>query len=458
MRLTTDRKRVGLDLTRGPIFRLLILFAAPMVLTNLVQQLYSTVDLIVIGKFVGNVGTVGVATGGEMADFMTIFAVAIAMGGQIYIAQLAGAKDEKRLKEAVGTLLTLLMGASVVVMAAALLFHRPILEMLNCPGKARGQAAQYMMITALGMPFVFGYNAVASILRGMGESTRPLIFITVAAVINIFADLLLVAVFPLQAAGTAIATVLSQAGAFFAAFFYMYRHREAFDFQLGWSFFRIRATPLKLILKMGVPQLARSFAVQGSMLWVKANINVYGLVPSSTYSIGNKIEKFMNVFVMGVDGAAGAMIGQNLGAQRQDRVKKTMWYTLACNFSVAFVVCAVFLLFPRQLFRLFTNEAQVIEFGVVFLRIMSVGMLVVAFASCFKSIATGAGAAGLCFLLGILDGVCRILVCLLFFHVFRQGVQSYFWGAAFCMLVPGLISFFYFITGRWKKKKLLSEL
>ena len=102
----------------------------------------------------------------------------------------------------------------------------------------------------------------------------------------------------LQAAGTAIATVLSQAGAFFAAFFYMYRHREAFDFQLGWSFFRIRATPLKLILKMGVPQLARSFAVQGSMLWVKANINVYGLVPSSTYSIGNKIEKFMNVFEM----------------------------------------------------------------------------------------------------------------------------------------------------------------
>ena len=98
-----------------------------------------------IGKFVGNVGTVGVATGGEMADFMTIFAVAIAMGGQIYIAQLAGAKDEKRLKEAVGTLLTLLMGASVVVMAAALLFHRPILEMLNCPGEARGQAAQYMM-------------------------------------------------------------------------------------------------------------------------------------------------------------------------------------------------------------------------------------------------------------------------------------------------------------------------
>ena len=145
MRLTTDRKRVGLDLTRGPIFRLLILFAAPMVLTNLVQQLYSTVDLIVIGKFVGNVGTVGVATGGEMADFMTIFAVAIAMGGQIYIAQLAGAKDEKRLKEAVGTLLTLLMGASVVVMAAALLFHRPILEMLNCPGEARGQAAQYMI-------------------------------------------------------------------------------------------------------------------------------------------------------------------------------------------------------------------------------------------------------------------------------------------------------------------------
>lgn len=449
--------RVGRDLTSGPILQLLLTFAAPMILTNLVQQLYSTVDLIVIGQFMGNIGTVGVSTGSELVDFMTPFASAFATGGQIYIAQVAGAKNHKRLKEAVGTLLTLLMGMSIVALIGGFALHEFVLDMLNCPSEAWGQAASYMLITAAGMPFVFGYNAVSAVLRGMGESKRPLIFVSIAAVINIITDILFVAVFKLEAAGTALATVLSQAGSFFAAFYYMYKHKDAFDFSLSFSFFRIKAEPLRLILKVGLPQLIRSFAVHGSMMWVKSNINVYGLVPSSTYSIGNKIERFANVFVQGVDGAAGAMIGQNLGAKKPERVKGILWNTLACNMVVAAVVIAIFLSFPRELFGLFTAEAEVIAFGVTFLRIMSVGMVIIAFSGCFKSIATGVGDAPLCFILGVLDGLGRILACLIFYHVFHQGVVSYFWGAAFCMLMPGLISFFYFITGQWKKRKLLSE-
>lgn len=452
-----NNRRVGTDLTNGPILKLLLTFAIPMILTSLVQQLYSTVDLMIIGQYVGSVGTVGVATGGELIDFMTPFAMAFATGGQIYIAQVAGAKDERKLKEAVGTLLTLLMVMSVVVTVVALVFRNQILGMMNCPEEAWGQATDYMVITALGLPFVFGYNAISAVLRGMGESKRPLIFVSIAATINVFTDILFVAVFKMEAAGTAIATVLSQIGSCVAAFFYMYKHKDAFDFELSFRFFRIRWEPLRKIMVVGLPQLVRSFAVHSSILWVKANINTYGLIPSSTYSIGNKIEKFMNVFVQGVDGAAGAMIGQNLGAKKPERVGKVLWYTLACNMSVAAVVIVMFLTMPKQLFSLFTTDVDVIEFGVTFLRIMSVGMIVIAFAGCFKSIATGVGDAFLCFILGILDGVCRVLVCLLFFHVFDQGVQSYFWGAAFCMLLPGIVSFIYYITGAWKKKKLLTE-
>lgn len=453
----TQAKRVGRDLTTGPILPLLLTFAIPMVLTNLVQQLYSTVDLMIIGKFVGSTGTVGVATGGELIDFMTPFSMAFSTGGQIYIAQVAGAKDQRRLKDAVGTLLTLMMSISLAVTVLALFFYRGILTAMNCPQEAWDQARNYMLITALGLPFVFGYNAISGVLRGMGESKRPLIFVSIAATINIFTDLLFVVVFHMEAAGTAIATVLSQIGSCVAAFFFMYQHREAFDFELSTRFFRIRWDALRKILRLGLPQLVRAFAVQGSMLWVKSSINVYGLVPSSTYSIGNKIEKFMNVFVQGVDSACGAMIGQNLGARKPERVGKTLWYTLACNMTVAAVVITAFLTLPRHLYGMFTSDPDVIEYGVTFLRIMSVGMVIVAFAGCFKSIATGVGDAFLCFILGVLDGVCRILVCLLFFYVFQQGVQSYFWGAAFCMLVPGLLSFFYFINGTWKKKKLLIE-
>lgn len=129
----SNPKRVGKDLTNGPIFPLLLSFAIPLILTGLVQQLYSTVDLMIIGQYVGSVGTVGVATGGELIDLMTPFSMAIATGGQIYIAQVAGAKNEKKLKEAVGTLLTLMMLLAAATTLAALFFHQGILRIMNCP-------------------------------------------------------------------------------------------------------------------------------------------------------------------------------------------------------------------------------------------------------------------------------------------------------------------------------------
>ena len=451
------KKKVGVDLTEGSVMKLLLTFAVPMVLAQLLQQLYSAVDLMVIGKFVGNIGTVGVSTGSEISDYATTFAMSIAMGAQVYISQLAGAKDKENLKEAIGTMLTLLFGVAIFLLVAVLIFHNAFLRLLNCPEEAWTEAARYMMITALGLPFVFGYNGISAMLRGMGESKKPLLFIAISATVNIFADILFVVVIPLQAAGTAIATVLSQIGSFVAAFIYMYKHRSSFDFKLKLSYFHINTNALRRIMRMAIPQLIRTSCVHLSMLWVKSQINTFGMVASSTYSIGNKVEKFMNVFVAGVDGAASAMIGQNLGARKLDRVNRVLWCTLLCNLiSVSFVITA-FLTIPDTLYGFFTNEPEVIEFGRTFLQIMSVGMVVMAFAGCFKSIATGSGAALLALTLGIMDGVCRILACLIFKYVFHQGAQSYFWGAAFCMLVPGIMSFVYFLSGRWKKKKLLSE-
>lgn len=199
------KKKVGTDLTHGRILSTLLVFAIPIVLTNLIQQLYSMVDLIIVGQYVGSVGTVGVATGGEVSDLMTPVATAFSTAGQIYIAQLVGAKQDKKVKETIGTLLTLMFLISFACIALTVIFHGQILALLNCPPEALRQATYYMIITTLGMPFIFGYNAVCGVLRGMGESKKPLIFILVAACVNIVCDVLLVAVFKLEAAGTAIA-------------------------------------------------------------------------------------------------------------------------------------------------------------------------------------------------------------------------------------------------------------
>ena len=178
---TAQEKKIGLDLTEGSIWKALLLFGFPIVLTNLVQQLYSTVDLVIIGQFAGNTGTVGVSTGGELSDLMTPVATSFAIAGQIYIAQLAGAKDHHKLKSAISTLITLLAGLSVIFMGATFLFHTGILHALNCPSEAFSEASAYMLITAAGMPFIFAYNGICAILRGMGESKRPLLFVIVAA-------------------------------------------------------------------------------------------------------------------------------------------------------------------------------------------------------------------------------------------------------------------------------------
>ena len=151
------------------------------------------------------------------------------------------------------------------------------------------------------------------------------------------------------------------------------------------------------------------------------------------------------------------MIGQNIGARQHERVNKIIRNMLLMSLVMALVVGALFLTIPDFFYALFTDDTAVIEFGRVFLRIMSVGCIVVGFSGAMKSIVTGAGAALLSLIIGILDGVMRILICLLFFYVFHQEVQSYFWGAAFCQLVPGIVCLVYYLSGKWKTKKLLSE-
>ncbi len=257
--------------------------------------------------------------------------------GQIYIAQLFGAKADRKIKQTVGTLLSFMMMISVALVFAAFFFHRTILELLNCPPEAMGQAANYMMITALGYPFIFGYNAVCGILRGMGESKRPLYFILVAATVNIVLDILLVVVFHLEAAGTAIATTASQMGAFIAAFLFMWKKRERFDFELKLSYLKLDREILWILVRLGIPQVVRSMFVRFGMLWVNSSANAYGLVVSATNSVGNKLQKFLEVFIQGIDTASASMIGQNLGARKTERAGKTT----ICTVTAA-VACAAF--------------------------------------------------------------------------------------------------------------------
>lgn len=160
------KKGVGTNLTEGVIWKVLLTFAVPIILTNVIQQLYSMVDLIVAGKYIGAAGTIGVSTGGELSDFLTPVATALGSAGQIYIAQLVGARKDKEVKDTVGTLISICLIFSCAMAVAAILFCDGFLTLMNCPQEGFDQARAYLIITSLGFPFIFGYNAICGILRG----------------------------------------------------------------------------------------------------------------------------------------------------------------------------------------------------------------------------------------------------------------------------------------------------
>ena len=461
--MTAIKKRVGTDLTQGNILKQLLTFVLPLLLANVVQQLYNTVDMVVIGQFVGSAGSTGVSNGGEIATLITFIATAFGSAGQIYVAQLTGARDHRAVSEALVTSLAFSTALSLGLTVLCMALCDPILRALNCPAEAFSQAHDYMMIVSLGLPFIFGYNMVCGILRGMGESRRPLLFITISAVSNIVMDLLLVIVIPLQAAGTAIATVIAQIAAFAASFVFLYRRRAAFDIRFDRSSLRIHPHHLKVLLRLGIPLAAQSALIHFTQIICTSHINAYGIVASNTNAIGKRLGKLINIFTSSINQGSGAMVGQNIGARKLDRVKQVVRTSILCAGVCSVAAILVGLLLPRQAFSLFIkpddpNYAAILDLGVVYLRIVCLVFVMTPFQGAYQAVVTGSGNARLAMWAGLLDGVIlRLGISFLLAYSLNLGVTGFFYGDALAHLGPLSIGLMYYYSGRWKTFRLLDR-
>ena len=454
----TVHKRVGADLTQGEILPQLLKFVLPLMLANIVQQLYNTVDMIVIGQYVGSTGTVGVSTGGEVATLITFIAAAFGSAAQIYAAQLTGAGDTKSISEMIMTTLvfTILLAAACTLIC--IVCSRLFLTWLNCPPEAFGQALSYMIIVSLGLPAVFGYNSVCGILRGMGESKRPLLFVTIAAISNVIMDILLVAVIPLEAAGTALATIAAQAASFAAALVYLRRRQESLGIRFSIRELRIEKRHLAVLLKLGIPLTAQSAFIHFTQLICSAHINAFGLTASAANSIGNRIQKLVNVFCTSVTNGSGAMVGQNIGARKPERVRKIVHTSLLCAGALSLIALTAALLAPKALYRLFTADQAVIELGVTYLKIAALIFIISPIQGSYMAVVVGAGNAKLSFLAGLLDGVIlRLGISFLFAYTLNMGVTGFFWGNTLARLGPMTVGLLYYLSGRWQTAELLGK-
>lgn len=446
------------DLTTGSVGKELLRFSFPFMLSNALQTVYNLVDMVVVGQFVGASGLSAVSIGGQIVWLLCCLAIGYASGGQIFISQLVGAGDHAGIRRTIGTLFTVIAAFSVLFTILGIIFHAPLLALLNTPAESMEQAKDYVVICSFGMFFVYGYNTVSAVLRGMGDSTRPFLFIAIAAILNVILDVIFVGPFGMESAGAALATIISQAVSFIVSIIYLYIRRESFGFDFKLKSFAVDGRTFKSLSFLGLPLTVQTTAINISMLFVSAGINTYGLVYASVYGIGGKLQSIMFIITNSISTASASMFGQNLGAAKFDRVKKIFWFgNLYCIifFVVVAIVCLVI---PGPIFRLFTQDAEVIAQADQFM--VTLVVMFSGFATMTAGIAliNGIGNGSLSLITALLDGVIvRIGLCVLMAGPMGMGVWGYFWGNALAGYISTIIGDFYYLTGAWKRRKLMID-
>lgn len=440
------------DLTQGSVTKQLIKFATPFLLSNLLQALYSVADMIIVGQFCGKTGITGVSIGSQINILVTGAAMGLSVGGTVLIAQYGGQKMYGEQRKTIGTMTTLYMILAVVLTVAMMFLCNPLLTLLNTPASAYSEAADYYNICMGGMVFMFLYNAISGVLRGMGDSKRPLYFVLIAAITNVVLDLILVGKLGMASAGAAWATITSQALSVIISLIYLIKKKFFAEYKL--SDFKISKDKFKPLMQIGLPSSVQSLVVSLSFLTLTALVNSLpnAEVASACQGIGGKINSFAILPGLAISSAISSMAGQNIGAGEFARAKKTMLTGMAMAFSISVVVFAVVNLFPEFLIRLFDSEPEVIETGARYIRIISFDYLFACIMFCLNGLAIAAGNTYIALINAICNGILvRMPVAYFLVKSMDMGFDGVALAMGFASVVGIIIGAIYVQSGKWKK-------
>ena len=447
-------RKVIHDFTSGPLFGPMLRFSIPFMLSNGLQVLYSMADMLIVGKFVGSHGISGVMTASQSVFFLTMVGMGFATGGQVLISQLIGRNERERLRAAIGTQFTIILVAGLFFSMLSVTFAQPFLKLLETPEAAFRGAYHYLLICGGGLIFIYGYNMIAAILRGVGDSVRPFQFIVVSALLNIVLDLVFVASFGWGVAGAGFATILSQAVAFALALRYLYRNQEGFHFDFKPASFRVDPVMLRALVKLGIPFAVRFGAINISMLFVTSLINSLGTATSAAFGIALRLDEFANKISQGVMMAVATIVGQNIGAGQIGRIRRGVYYAWAIcgGFFLFFGLAQV--LFPRVLYSIFTNDEEVLKLAPVIISALILHYPALLIMKGTNGFVQGIGNAVFGLVIALLDGlVFRITFSWLFGIHFKMGLYGMILGYALATYGTALPNLFYFLFIPWYKRK-----
>lgn len=426
--------------------------------SNALQVLYSIVDMIIVGKFVGTAGLSAVSQSSQILNFATMLSLGFSNAGQVLVSQAIGAGKKREQNSIIGTLFTLILAIGAVLSAAILLLSRSILTWINIPAEARSDAMGYLIICGAGLIFTAGYNMVSAVLRGMGDSKSPFLFIGIATLVNLVLDILFTGILGFGVAGAAYATIIGQAVSFLFSLFYLYRRREAFGFDFRLESFRPNRHYAGMIFNLGTPMAIQSGCINISMLFVNALINGVGLVESAAFGVGVRIDDIFNKISQGLQYAAMPMISQNIAAKESERAVRVVYWTWIYSFIFTVITFITYICFGEVLFRLFSDDPAVHAMADTFVAAILWMFPALAIMRGSGAFIQGIGNAKLGLVLSLLDGVVlRICFSVLFGIVLGWGFYGFVLGygaAAYGFAIPSAL---YFLRGRWKKQTTLAD-
>lgn len=349
------------NLTSGSVFKNIVYFSLPFLLSYFLQTLYGMADLFIVGMFNGVDSITAVSVGSQVMHMLTVMIVGLAMGSTVTIGKAIGAKRSEQAFFVVGNTVTLFMVLSVIVTIILLIFIKPVVSLMSVPVEAVQGTVIYLTICFIGIPFITAYNIISSIFRGLGDSKTPMYFILIACVANIILDCLFIGKFHLGAAGAALGTTLSQAVSVIAALLVIYRRNTGL--KLSKENFILKWGIIRQILKIGIPVAIQDGFIQVAFIVITVIANRRGLNDAAAVGIVEKIIGVVFLVPSTMLSTVSALSAQNIGAGKHDRAALTLRYAVFMSIGFGFVVSVLAQFIAEPIVGMFTDEIKVISMG-----------------------------------------------------------------------------------------------
>ena len=345
------------DFTTGSILKKMILFMMPILGSLILQAMYGAVDLLVVGKFGTTAGLSGISTGSNIMNFATFVVSGFAMAVTVLISRYIGMDRKDRLADLIGATIAFFAIISIVCTVGLVAFARPVAVLLSAPEEALDLTVQYVRICGAGFLLITAYNTISAVFRGLGDSKSPLVFVLIACVVNIIGDLLFVAVFHMNVAGAALATVMAQGVSVLLSILIMRKQNLPFTLRKENIGFHHEVTK---IVKIGFPIALQEFLTQMSFLALCSFVNALGLAASGGYGVASKVQSFVMLIPSALMQSMASIVSQNVGAGKEKRAFRSMLTGMAVGGVIGVIVFTGVLFFGDKLAMLFTNDADVV--------------------------------------------------------------------------------------------------